>query len=116
MRMAIAVGTDKVTTHCECLLQGEAGRAACAPVLVSLQAQRAGYAAPPHLYDPPNPHPTPAYHYAYTRFLAHARFQPNLHILEIGLGCNMGYGPGASLKLWRAYLPCAKISFVEYDK
>lgn len=37
-------------------------------------------------------------------------------MLEIGLGCDMGYGPGASLKLWHAFLPCAKISFVEYDR
>lgn len=29
--------------------------------------------------------------------------------------CNMGYGPGASLKLWHAYLPCTKVSFLEYD-
>lgn len=62
-----------------------------------------------------SPFTCPAYHYAYTRFLSHARFKP-LHILEIGLGCNMGYGPGASLKLWRAYLPCAKISYLEYNK
>lgn len=56
-----------------------------------------------------------AYHYAYTRYLVHARYRP-MHILEIGLGCNMGYGPGASLKLWKAYLPCTKISYVEYNK
>lgn len=51
----------------------------------------------------------------YTRYLQHARLHP-LNILEIGLGCNMAYGPGASFKLWRAYLPCSNISFVEYNK
>lgn len=56
-----------------------------------------------------------AYHYAYTRYLSHVRFT-DLRMLEIGLGCDMGYGPGASLKLWHAFLPCAKISFVEYDR
>ncbi len=25
-------------------------------------------------------------------------------MLEIGLGCNMGYGPGASVNLWKKYL------------
>lgn len=27
----------------------------------------------------------------------------------------MNYGPGASLKLWRALLPCSNISFIEYN-
>jgi hypothetical protein len=34
--------------------------------------------------------------------------------MEIGLGCFMRLGTGNSLKLWRAYLPCAKISFLEH--
>ena len=36
-------------------------------------------------------------------------------MLEIGLGCNMGYGPGASAKLWRTLLPNAKLWMAEYD-
>lgn len=55
-----------------------------------------------------------AYHYLYNRYLPHARLH-DLNILEIGLGCNMEYGAGASLKLWRALLPCANISFIDYD-
>jgi hypothetical protein len=55
-----------------------------------------------------------AYHNLYSRYLPHARLH-DLNILEVGLGCNMFYGPGASLNLWRALLPCANISFVEYD-
>jgi hypothetical protein len=45
----------------------------------------------------------------------HRRFQ-KLKLLEIGLGCNMNYGPGASAHLWRKYLPAADIWFAEYDK
>jgi hypothetical protein len=37
-------------------------------------------------------------------------------MLEIGLGCNMVYGAGASLKLWTNYLPHAQIWFAEYDE
>ncbi|KAI7846177.1 hypothetical protein COHA_000347 [Chlorella ohadii] len=55
-----------------------------------------------------------AYHYLYNRYLPHARLH-DLNILEIGLGCNMEYGAGASLKIWRALLPCANISFIDYD-
>ena len=41
----------------------------------------------------------------------------NVSILEIGLGCGMSYGPGASAYLWRHYLgPQANIHFLEYDQ
>ncbi len=41
----------------------------------------------------------------------------NVSILEIGLGCRMHYGPGASAYLWRNYLgPQADIHFIEYNK
>jgi len=36
-------------------------------------------------------------------------------ILEIGLGCNMEYGPGASAHIWPRLFPNASIYFVEYD-
>ena len=36
-------------------------------------------------------------------------------LLEIGLGCDMGYGPGASAKVWTALLPGADIWFAERD-
>lgn len=39
-----------------------------------------------------------------------------LKLFEIGLGCNMEYGPGKSARLWRGYLPNANIWFAEYDK
>ena len=34
-------------------------------------------------------------------------------MLEIGLGCTMEYGPGASARLWRSLLPTAEIWFAE---
>ncbi len=41
----------------------------------------------------------------------------NVSILEIGLGCGMEYGAGASAYVWRNYLgPQADIHFIEYDK
>ena len=41
----------------------------------------------------------------------------DVSILEIGLGCRMYYGAGASAHLWRNYLgPQADIHFIEYDK
>lgn len=36
-------------------------------------------------------------------------------LLEIGLGCDMAYGPGASATLWRLYFPSAEIWEAEYD-
>ena len=41
----------------------------------------------------------------------------NVSLLEIGLGCGMGYGPGASAYLWREYLgEKAHIYFLEFNK
>lgn len=38
-----------------------------------------------------------------------------LKVLEIGLGCNMRYGPGASAQLWSRYFPNSEIWFAEYN-
>ncbi len=35
--------------------------------------------------------------------------KPNMKILEIGLGCDMNYGPGASVKLWKHLFPKADL-------
>lgn len=40
----------------------------------------------------------------------------SIKVLEIGLGCGMQYGPGASSKIWPALLPHADVWFAEYDK
>ena len=45
------------------------------------------------------------YHYMYAIFLMPLRYQENAKMLEIGLGCGMNYGAGASAKLWRTVLP-----------
>ncbi|CAE8599903.1 unnamed protein product [Polarella glacialis] len=36
-------------------------------------------------------------------------------MLEIGLGCDMGYGPGASVGLWKKLFPHAELWFGEYN-
>ena len=43
------------------------------------------------------------------------RLQP-IRFLEIGLGCNMNYGAGRSLKLWVDLLPAAQIWMAEYNE
>eukprot|EP00879_Flechtneria_rotunda_P024924 GHRR01026451.1.p1 GENE.GHRR01026451.1~~GHRR01026451.1.p1 ORF type:complete len:331 (+),score=43.90 GHRR01026451.1:939-1931(+) len=48
-------------------------------------------------------------------FEGQGRRWQHLKILEIGLGCDMVYGPGASAQLWRKYLPNAVIWFAEFD-
>jgi hypothetical protein len=41
----------------------------------------------------------------------------NVYLLEIGLGCGMHYGAGASAYVWRNYLgPLANIHFIEFDR
>jgi hypothetical protein len=45
--------------------------------------------------------------------LAKAKSKPKL--LEIGLGCDMDYGPGASVKVWRKLLPQAEIWETDID-
>mmetsp|Transcript_26553 Transcript_26553/g.28556 ORF Transcript_26553/g.28556 Transcript_26553/m.28556 type:complete len:177 (+) Transcript_26553:590-1120(+) len=40
---------------------------------------------------------------------------PEMKMLEIGLGCDMGYGPGASVKLWKALFPEADLWEAEFD-
>ena len=59
-----------------------------------------------------------AHHYdaMYARYLNHYRGK-NLTLLEIGLGCGMPRGVGASASMWRAYFgPKANIHIIEFDK
>lgn len=57
------------------------------------------------------------YHNMYGRFLLElAEHLPNLKFLEIGLGCNMEYGPGASVSIWKTLLPDADLWEAEYDE
>lgn len=39
----------------------------------------------------------------------------SLKVLEIGLGCDMVYGPGRSATLWRHYFPSSNIWFAEFN-
>lgn len=56
------------------------------------------------------------YEYMYSKYFESMRRRAGTHkLLEIGLGCNMAYGPGASSKLWRMFLPDAKVWMAEYS-
>jgi len=59
-----------------------------------------------------------AYDVAYDKYLPRYRTQPRVKLLEIGLGCNMGYGPGASLRVWQEYFKNTNLElhFLEYDR
>ena len=57
------------------------------------------------------------YHNMYGQFLLpFAAHTPTMKFLEIGLGCNMNYGAGASVKIWKTLFPQAELWEAEYDK
>jgi hypothetical protein len=59
---------------------------------------------------------THAYHRIYGTFLLpFYEAKPNMKFLEIGLGCDMGYGPGASVKLWKQLFPKAELWEGEFN-
>ena len=59
---------------------------------------------------------THSYHVMYGIFLLpFYKKNKNMKMLEIGLGCNMRYGPGASVLVWRALFRHAQIWEAEYD-
>lgn len=56
------------------------------------------------------------YHNMYGNFLLPlAASKPTFKLLEIGMGCNMSYGPGASVKLWKELFPDAELWEAEYN-
>lgn len=59
-----------------------------------------------------------AYDVAYDKYLPQYLQQGRIKLLEIGLGCNMQYGPGASLKVWLEYFKDIQLElhFLEYDR
>lgn len=60
---------------------------------------------------------THGYQMMYGIFLVpYATAQFKLKMLEIGLGCDMGYGPGASVKLWKKTVPDADLWEAEFDR
>ncbi|KAL2067581.1 hypothetical protein VTL71DRAFT_2006 [Oculimacula yallundae] len=64
-----------------------------------------------HGTDKVNPH---HYNYMYEKHLNPLRDRP-LKMLEIGLGCNMAYGPGKSYYTWLEFLPHVDMYYIEYD-
>lgn len=55
------------------------------------------------------------YHNMYGMFLLpYAAYKPDFKMLEIGLGCNMDYGPGASVAVWKELFPKANLWEAEY--
>ena len=100
-----------VATGCD----GETARAdaACGPFVRSFYDT--AMAMPPPTTDKVRDH---AYEISYGSFvlpLSATRGRP-LKMLEIGLGCNMAYGPGASVRLWKTLLPNATLWEAEYDR
>lgn len=55
------------------------------------------------------------YQLMYGTFLMPLRHRGAIKLLEIGLGCNMVYGPGASAKLWKKLFPDAQLWEADVD-
>jgi len=55
-----------------------------------------------------------SYHHMYAKYLEPMRTK-RIKMLEIGLGCDMSYGPGKSYYTWLEYLPNVDLYFIEYD-
>eukprot|EP00985_Skeletonema_marinoi_P029664 scaffold28598_cov128-Skeletonema_marinoi.AAC.2 len=59
---------------------------------------------------------THSYQIMYGRFLLpYYQQNPSMKMLEIGLGCNMNYGPGASVAVWKKLFPEAELWEAEFD-
>ncbi|KFX86715.1 hypothetical protein V495_08671 [Pseudogymnoascus sp. VKM F-4514 (FW-929)] len=54
------------------------------------------------------------YHHMYEKYLEPLRDE-KLKMLEIGLGCDMSYGPGASYHTWLEFFPNVDLYYIEYD-
>ncbi|ELR02268.1 hypothetical protein VC83_00635 [Pseudogymnoascus destructans] len=54
------------------------------------------------------------YQHMYEKYLEPLRDEP-LKMLEIGLGCDMSYGPGASYHTWLEFFPKVDLYYIEYD-
>eukprot|EP00493_Phyllostaurus_siculus_P002615 UN02628 len=54
------------------------------------------------------------YHQLYEKYLPQFK-RLDFTMLEIGLGCRMSYGPGASCNVWKEYFPSAEVHMLEFD-
>lgn len=54
------------------------------------------------------------YWYMYEKYLEPVR-EKKLKMLEIGLGCDMNYGPGKSYYTWLDYFPNVDLYYIEFD-
>ncbi|OAA65523.1 hypothetical protein SPI_02310 [Niveomyces insectorum RCEF 264] len=54
------------------------------------------------------------YWFMYEKYLEPLRDQ-KIKMLEIGLGCNMNYGPGKSYYTWLEFFPHVDLYYIEYD-
>lgn len=58
------------------------------------------------------------YQYMYGKYLSHESLHLHGHqvkLLEIGLGCNMDYGPGHSVNLWKSWFRNLDLHEMEYN-
>ena len=55
------------------------------------------------------------FQHMYGQYLGPLRLE-KINFLEIGLGCNMAYGPGRSISIWKKFLPRASISMFEFNE
>ncbi|KAB5511552.1 S-adenosyl-L-methionine-dependent methyltransferase [Coniochaeta sp. 2T2.1] len=54
------------------------------------------------------------YWYMYEKYLEPLR-EKRVKMLEIGLGCDMSYGPGKSYYTWLEFFPNVDLYYIEYD-
>lgn len=57
---------------------------------------------------------THSYWYMYEKYLNSLR-NKKIKMLEIGLGCDMAYGPGKSYATWLEFFPNVELYYMEYD-
>lgn len=58
------------------------------------------------------------YQYMYGKYLSHESLHLHgntIKVLEIGLGCNMNYGPGKSVSMWKNWFRSLDLHTMEYD-
>jgi hypothetical protein len=92
---------------------GFGGHATCGACSSHIEMMRSTACAADVVTDKVEAH---SYHTMYGVFLLPLRDAPHrVKMLEIGLGCDMHYEPGASASLWPKLLPDAEVWMAEHD-